>query len=120
MVKLHNSNIRGKIWKITDDYQFITENAVIVNHTKSRWFLVQKGVQQGGVLSTFLYLVFINELLNELQYLNTNYSVVFDNIYNSPAIARQHGLHHSFSFCYPMDDEHCLQILLQMAFSNTK
>jgi hypothetical protein len=64
-----------------------TESAVIVNQTKSRWFPVQQGVRQGGVLLTFLYLVFINDLLDELQHLNANSPMVLNNNYHSPALA---------------------------------
>lgn len=38
----------------------------------SNWFPISQGVRQGGVLSTFLYLVFINDLLQELQNQNPN------------------------------------------------
>ena len=33
---------------------------------KSTYFEVNEGARQGGVLSDFLYLIFINELINEL------------------------------------------------------
>jgi hypothetical protein len=72
MDKLRNLGIRGKIWKIIDDCHYNTESAVIVNQIKSRWFPVQQGVRQGGLLSAFLYLVFINDLLDELQHLIAN------------------------------------------------
>ena len=87
MVKLHNLGIKGQIWKVIDDCHCNTKSAVIVNQTKSRWFPVQQGVRQGGVLSTFLYLVFINNLLEELQLLHSNCPVVLDNNYHSPALA---------------------------------
>ena len=87
MVKLHNLGIKGQIWKVIDDCHCNTKSAVIVNQTKSRWFPVQQGVRQDGVLSTFLYLVFINNLLEELQLLHSNCPVVLDNNYHSPALA---------------------------------
>ena len=36
----------------------------------SSWFDVLQGTRQGGVLSPFLYIVFINELMNSLTYSN--------------------------------------------------
>lgn len=87
MCKLHKLNIRGKIWNIIDDCHQNTESAVIVNQTKSRWFPVQQGVRQGGVLSSFLYLVFINDLLDELQLVHSNHPIIFDKNYHSPALA---------------------------------
>ena len=34
---------------------------------KSAWFPVRQGTRQGGVISPFLYLIFINELLYDLE-----------------------------------------------------
>jgi hypothetical protein len=39
----------------------------VVNQTQSNWFPVLQGVRQGGVLSSFLYLVYINELILDLE-----------------------------------------------------
>ncbi|VDI79669.1 Hypothetical predicted protein [Mytilus galloprovincialis] len=55
---------------IADCYSDIT-SAVYVNEHVSVPFKVQQGVRQGGVLSTFLYLVYINDLLNELELVGT-------------------------------------------------
>ena len=43
-----------------------SESAVVVNQCKSKYFSVTEDVRQGGVLSGILYLVFINDLLFEL------------------------------------------------------
>ena len=67
MYKLHKLGISGKTWSLIDDLHYDTVSAVVVNHTQSRWFRVDQGVRQGGVLSTFLYLVFINDLIDELE-----------------------------------------------------
>jgi hypothetical protein len=67
MLKLYELGIKGKIWSLINDCHQGTSSAIIVNQTQSRWFSVDKGVRQGGVLSTFLYLVFINDLINELE-----------------------------------------------------
>ena len=68
MYKLHKLGITGKVWSLIDDCHINTESCIIVNQTKSRWFMVNQGVRQGGVLSTFLYLVFIDDLIPEYRY----------------------------------------------------
>ena len=67
MIKLHELGITGKLWSIINQCHQNTESAIIVNQIQSEWFPVLQGVRQGGVLSTFLYLLFINDLLCELQ-----------------------------------------------------
>lgn len=87
MCKFHKLSIRGNIWYIIDDCHQNTESAVIVNQTKSSWFPVQQGVRQGGMLSSFLQLAFINDLLDERQLVNSNHSMIFERNYHSPAPA---------------------------------
>ena len=41
-------------------------SCVLFSNKLSRWFELQRGVRQGGVLSALFYLVFINDLLIEL------------------------------------------------------
>ena len=43
------------------------ESAGVLNSSCSSWFAIKQGVRQGGVLSTLLYLVFINDLLEQLE-----------------------------------------------------
>ena len=67
MFKLRHLGVTGSLWTLIDDCHSNTFCSVAVNQTNSDWFPVSQGVRQGGVLSTFLYLVFINDLLHELQ-----------------------------------------------------
>ena len=41
-------------------------SAVTVDKQQSNWFCIEQGVRLGGILSTFLYLVYNNDLLEEL------------------------------------------------------
>ena len=66
-VKLCNLGIRGKVWRIILDMYTSIESCVSLNRKLSSWFPVKQGVRQGSVLSTFLYLVFMNDLLDEIQ-----------------------------------------------------
>lgn len=70
MYKWHKLGVRGKIWKIINDFHVNTKSAVVVNQTQSSFFPVQEGVRQGGVLSGLLYLVFIDQLLFEIETCN--------------------------------------------------
>lgn len=67
LYKLFNHGITGKTWSLIQNCHSNTVSSVVVNQTRSRWFPLYQGVRQGGVLSTFLYLVFINDLINELE-----------------------------------------------------
>lgn len=59
-----------KTWSLIPNRQPHTVNYV-VSKKQSRWFSVHQGVRQGGVLSTFLYLVYINDLINTLEERNS-------------------------------------------------
>ena len=64
--KIHMSGIQGKTWALIDDlYKDVTE-CVRWKGQYSGNFPVQKGVRQGAVLSTTLYKLYINELLQIL------------------------------------------------------
>ncbi|KAK3089474.1 hypothetical protein FSP39_003903 [Pinctada imbricata] len=63
LVKLHGLGIQGKFWSIINECHTDTNSAIIVNQKQSRWFPVLQGVRQGGVLSSLLYLVYIDELI---------------------------------------------------------
>lgn len=67
MYKLHRLGVSGRLWTLIDDCHTGTSCSVVVNYTNTVWFPVSQGVRQGGILSTFLYLVFINDLLQEIQ-----------------------------------------------------
>ena len=55
-------------------YEYVhTYSAVVVNNMTSSWFATTQGVRQGGVLSGFLYILYINDLLNELEMCNPNF-----------------------------------------------
>ena len=66
-VTLHDLGIQGKLWRILMELYNGLQSSVSLNRKHSQWFPVKQGVRQGGVLSTFLYLVFVNDLLEEIQ-----------------------------------------------------
>jgi hypothetical protein len=75
LCKVHDIRIRGKLWTLIDGCHIDTKSAVIVNYQQSDWFPVEQGIRQGGVLSGFLYTIYINNLLNELTQNNKNFGI---------------------------------------------
>jgi hypothetical protein len=72
MYILHKLGVEGRIWNIINDcHGFLnTQSAVVVSQCQSKYFTVSEGIRQVGVLSGLLYLVFINDLLVELEQCN--------------------------------------------------
>lgn len=68
--------IKGQLWSILHDCNMDTSSAIVVNQTQSSWFPVQQGVRQGGVLSTFFYLVYINDLILALEQSSKNTGIL--------------------------------------------
>ncbi|MES9879357.1 MAG: reverse transcriptase family protein [Sedimenticola sp.] len=66
-LKLHDLGITGKIWSVLSDSYTNLFCKIRVNGKTSEVFKIERGVRQGGVMSGFLYLVFIDELLAQLQ-----------------------------------------------------
>ena len=64
--KLHNLGIKGKAWRIIRNMYNGLTFQVSVNSSMSTKGSISKGVRQGGVMSGFLYLVHIDELLQLL------------------------------------------------------
>ena len=66
MVKLFRTNIDLYLYRaICNLYQSMVSRVRSNGHT-SKWFPVLQGTRQGGVISPHLYLVFINDLMDEL------------------------------------------------------
>ena len=66
-LKLSKLGIRGKICRIITESYGQMSCSIKCNGRLSSQVSITRGVRQGGVLSTFLYLVFIDELLLLLQ-----------------------------------------------------
>lgn len=74
LIKLREMDISGKLWLFNNDcHTNITSR--IINQTQSDWFSVPQCARQG--LSTYLYFVYINELVVNLENFCTNTRLVF-------------------------------------------
>jgi hypothetical protein len=66
-LKLNKLGVTGKLWTLIVDAHSEMKSCVIANGIQSRFFSVLQGIRQGGILSTWIYKLFIDELLNELE-----------------------------------------------------
>ncbi len=67
LYKLHNLGIQGKLWRLLRNYYKDLVSHAKINGVSSQIIPVTRSVRQGGVISTFFYLVFIDELLTQLE-----------------------------------------------------
>ena len=60
--KIYNSGINGRLWRVLRSAYKHVKSAVFFDGYLSTWFNVHQSVRQGGVLSAWLYIIFMNEL----------------------------------------------------------
>ena len=78
--------ITGKMWRLIRNWYTNMKEFVVVDGQSSRVYEVAQGTRQGGVLSPWLFLVFINDLMKELN--NPNVGVFINGVYfGSPMFA---------------------------------
>ncbi|MES9881905.1 MAG: reverse transcriptase family protein, partial [Sedimenticola sp.] len=65
--KLSTLGIKGRMWSILVDAHSNMTSCVLANGIRSPTFLVQQGIRQGGIISTWIYNLFVDELLSKLQ-----------------------------------------------------
>lgn len=66
LVKLLRCGIAGNMYQWTKSYLYNRRARVMVDGRCSRKVLLRQGVPQGGVLSTTLFILFINDIISEL------------------------------------------------------
>ena len=65
-IKLFDYGAAGNLWLLLDNMYNNLSSSVLCNGILSKWFKLNRGVRQGSALSAKLYLIFINDLINEL------------------------------------------------------
>ena len=65
--KLFNIGINGKIWRLLYNAYLNMKSCVLYDGLLSDWFHLKQSVRQGGILSAWLYILFINDLICELE-----------------------------------------------------
>ena len=82
----HQAGIKGKCWRIIRSCYSNMSELVHINGAYSRIYNLRQGTRQGGILSPWLFLVYINDLIYELQ--NTGWSLfLFNKHFGSPMFA---------------------------------
>ena len=66
LVKLHQKGVTGHLWHVISTWYSSSSSCVLWDGTCSSSFVLNQGVRQGGTLSPFLYVLFVDELLDTL------------------------------------------------------
>lgn len=64
--KLHDFGIKGTCWRLLYNAYQSVESCVFFNGSISKWFPVRQSVRQGGVLSTTLFMLYQDDLNENL------------------------------------------------------
>ncbi|CAC5397068.1 unnamed protein product [Mytilus coruscus] len=67
LYKLQKYGVTGDLWLLIDEIYNDMHSCVLFNGRLSGWFELKRGVRQGGLLSALLYLVYINDLLCDIE-----------------------------------------------------
>ena len=82
----YNKGIAGKTWRLIKNWYIDMKEFVFIGGKASRTYNLYQGTRQGGVLSPWLFLVFIDDLIEELK--NTKAGIFLGSLYfGSPMFA---------------------------------
>lgn len=82
----HHAKIQGKCWRLIRNWYMDMKEVVYINGFYSRDYTLLQGTRQGGILSPWLFLVYINDLITELE--QSGWGVfLYRKFYGSPMFA---------------------------------
>ena len=66
LLKLSLNGISGSLLKLLRDFLYCRKQRVVLNGQNSSWQNANAGVPQGSILGQLLFLIYINDLSNEV------------------------------------------------------
>jgi len=66
LTHVYKTGIHGRAWRIIHSFYLSPTSCVKVNNALTQEFILGRGVRQGSMLSPFLFLIIIDELLKKL------------------------------------------------------
>ena len=83
LYKLYELCVNGKMWRILRNIYSNMNSCISLDGLMSDWFPIKQSVRQGGVLSAWLYIIYVNELLVELEKRSLG-TYIHNTFYGSP------------------------------------
>ena len=67
ILKLHKNGICGEMINILEDFLSGRNQRAVLNSQGSSWAVIRAGVEQGSILGPLLFLIYINDLSNDIK-----------------------------------------------------
>jgi hypothetical protein len=65
--RLIDVGFRGNMWRVIKNLYDVVESSVLVGQQRTEWFPVEAGVRQGCILSSILFVIFIDGLVRAVK-----------------------------------------------------
>ena len=83
LYKLYELGVNGKMWRILRNIYSNMNSCISLDGLMSDWFPIKQSVRQGGVLSAWLCIIYVNKLLVELEKRSLG-TYIHNTFYGSP------------------------------------